>query len=299
MEEVLAVPDLDAAIISSTPNVHYAQARAALERGLHVLIEKPMTITAKEADELVKLAEKKKLQFLISCPWHFTSHGIAAQKLVQSGALGEIKMISVLMTNFTDGLYKGLPWEEAFGKNPPAQNRLDAYLKPGRASYSDPKVSGGGQIYCQVSHAAGHLGFLTGQQPVEIFARFDNAGTEVDVYDTLNIKLDGGTIVSMASTGATMLSERNNEVRVYGTKGMLFMELWKGKMEFYDLDGNVKREPDLPESDIYPMFAPAENLVDAILGRAPNRSPATLGLFAMKIIEGACQSARENKNIRL
>ena len=299
MEEVLAVPGLDAAIISSTPNAHYAQARAALERGLHVLIEKPMTITAKEAEDLVELAEKRKVQFLVSCPWHFTAHAIAARKLIQSGALGPIKMISVLMTNFTDGLYKALPWEKAFGDHPPEPNSPQVYLKPGQTSYSDPKVAGGGQIYCQVSHAAAYLGFLTGQQPSEVFARFDNGDTAVDVYDTLNLKLDGGTLVSLASTGATMLSKRNYEVRVYGAKGMLLLELWKGTMEFHDLNSKVQRQPDIPEADLYPMYAPAENLVDAVLGRAPNGSPATLGLFSMKVIDAACQSARENKNIRI
>jgi len=89
--EVLAIQELDAVVIASTPNVHYAQARAALRRGLHVLIEKPMTITAKEAAVLVALAKQKKVQFLISCPWHFTAHGIEARRLIQSGTLGEFE----------------------------------------------------------------------------------------------------------------------------------------------------------------------------------------------------------------
>ena len=297
LEEVLAVPDLDAAVIGSTPNAHYGQAKAALARGLHVLIEKPMTITAAEAAELVALAAQQKRQFLISCPWHYTAHSIAARELIQSGALGQLKMISVLMTNFTMGLYQGLPWDQVFGKSPTLQNAPQPYLAPGQHSYSDAAVAGGGQIYCQVSHASAHLGFITGRQPAEVFARFDNAGTAVDIYDTLNLKLDDGTLVSLGSNGATMLSERHYEVRVYGTKGMLLQELWKGRLEFHDLHCNVKRYPDIPEADIYPMFAPAENLVDCVTGKAPNGSPAALGLFAMKITEAACRSARTNANV--
>src|SRR6266567_3901637 len=68
LEQILALRGLDAAIVSSTPNVHYAQAKAALERGLHVLIEKPMTFTAGEARELVDITAQNKLQLLISCP---------------------------------------------------------------------------------------------------------------------------------------------------------------------------------------------------------------------------------------
>src|SRR4051812_15846640 len=49
LEEILTLKELDAVIVSSTPNVHHLQAKAALERGLHVLIEKPMTFTTDEA----------------------------------------------------------------------------------------------------------------------------------------------------------------------------------------------------------------------------------------------------------
>ena len=299
VEEVLAIKDLDAVVISSTPNAHYVQAKQALERDLGVLIEKPMTIKAGEAEELVALAQQRGLHFLISCPWHYTRHAIEARRLVQSGALGQLKMISVLMTDYALGLYQGLPWAKIFGKNPDSQNEPQPYCEPGRTSYSDPAIAGGGQIYCQVSHAAAYLGFLTGRQPAEVFARLDHAGTAVDVYNTLNLKLDDGTIVALASTGATMPLERNYEVRIYGTKGTVLMELWKGKMEFRDLDADVKHYLDIPEAEIYPMYAPAENLVDVVAGRAANGSTAHLGLFAMKVIDAACQSARTNTNIKL
>jgi predicted dehydrogenase len=75
VEEVLAIDGLDAVIISSTPNVHYAQTKPVLERGLHVLLEKPMTLTLKEAAELVAIAESMNVYFLISCPWHYTGTG--------------------------------------------------------------------------------------------------------------------------------------------------------------------------------------------------------------------------------
>jgi len=179
------------------------------------------------------------LQFLLSCPWHFTPHGIEARRLIQSGKLGQIKMIGVMMTNFTEGLYQGLTWDEVFGKNPTRQNAAQPYRAPGLASYSDPAVASGGP----------------------------------------------------------MPSDRQNEVRVYGTKGQILLELWKGKMEFHDDAFHVTRYPDIAEENIYPMFEPARNLVDSITGAAPNGSPATLGLYAMRIIEAAVQSARTGANV--
>jgi predicted dehydrogenase len=302
VEDLLAVRDLDAVIISSVPKLHYAQTKAALQRGLHVLVEKPMSFTAAEAEELLDLAKSKGVVFSISAPWHYTPHGIEAQRLVRSGAsggIGDVKMLSILMTNFTLGLYQGLPWEKVFGNNPNLQNTANPFKKPGVSSYSDPELAGGGQIYCQVSHAAAYVHFLTGREPAEVFARFDNAGTRVDVYDALNIKLEGGALVSLASTGATMLSDRHYEVRVYGTLGMLIMELWKGMMEFHDLKCNVKKYDDLPAEKIYPMFEPTKNFIDAIAGDAKNGSPAEHGAAAMKVIEAAVRSAGSGQNVKV
>jgi predicted dehydrogenase len=297
LEQVLAITDLNAVVISSTPNLHFEQTKAALERGLHVLVEKPMTFTAAQAREVVDLAEMRGLHLLISCPWHYTAHAAEAQRLIRSGGVGRVKMISVLMTNFTLGLYQAQPWEKVFGSNPTLQNAASPYLKPAQTSYSDPAIAGGGQIYCQFSHVGAYLDFLTGCRAAEVFARFDNAGTNVDVYDALNIKLEDGTLISVASNGAPMLSDRQFEVRVYGTEGMILMELWKGKMEFHDRRCNVTRLPDVPEADAYPLYAPAENLIDVVLGTAPNRAPGTSGVSAMEMIEAASVSSREGRNV--
>ena len=75
------------------------------------------------------------------------------------------------------------------------------------------------------------------------------------------------------------------------------MELWKGVMTFHDSRDQVTSYDDLPEEEIYPMYAPANNLVDVALGEAPNGSPAELGLFAMQVIEAACRSVDGNANV--
>ena len=292
IEELLAIPSLDAVIVSTTPNVHYAQTKAALERGLHVLLEKPMTFTTAEARELVDLAARKKLQLLISCPWHYTAHGIEARRLIASGGLGEIKMISVLMTNPIDKLLKGI-------NTSPTHGMKDVYAEPRKGSYNDPAIAGGGQIYCQVSHAAAYLTFLTGFRAAEVFAHFDRDGSVNDIYNALSVKLENGALVALASTGATPLTERNYEVRVFGSKAILQLELWRGTMTLIDLaDQRTEFQP-LTEDEIYPAQSPALNFVDAIRGKAPNGSPGELGLASMEIIEAACQSAANGQNITI
>jgi predicted dehydrogenase len=292
VEEMLASGKVDGVIIASTPNVHYIQARAALENGCHVLLEKPMTFTAAEARELVKLAARNHLQLVVSCPWHYTRHGIEARRLIHSGQLGEIKMISVLMTNPIDKLLRGINTSPTHG--------LDKiYMEPCPGSYNDPAIAGGGQIYCQVSHAAAYLTFLTGLRPAEVFARFDRDGSPNDIYNALTLTLENGALASLASTGATPLSERNYEVRVFGAKAILQMELWRGTMTLVDFADKRTEFSALMQNEIYPSHSPALNFIDAILGRAANGSPGELGLASMEIIEAACESAQTNRGEKI
>jgi predicted dehydrogenase len=296
VEEMVRIKGLEAVVDASTPNMHYHNAKTCLEHGLHVLVEKPMTFTAAEAGELVDLARRKGLQLLISGPYHYTAHSIEARRLVASGRLGRLKMVDILFTNFSGPFYRARTWKDMLSDGSEVQV-AEPYIVPGLTSYSDPAISGGGQIYCQVSHAAAYLGFLTGSPPAEVFAHFDNAEVKVDVYDALCIKLREGCIVTLASTGDTMLSRRQFEVRAFGTEGMLLQELWAGTMEFHPRKGDVVVYPPLEEKGIYPMHDPVNNLVDAALGLAENKSPGDLGFYAMKVIESACVSARTGKNV--
>src|SRR5947199_10702605 len=60
-EELVARPDLDAVVVTSPHTLHYEHARLALERGLHVMCEKPMCTRADHAREPVRLARDQGL----------------------------------------------------------------------------------------------------------------------------------------------------------------------------------------------------------------------------------------------
>jgi predicted dehydrogenase len=289
-EELLAIDGISAVVVSSSPHLHYKDASAALARGKHVLVEKPMTLTVAEATDLTRIAKEHGTQFLISCPWHYTTHAIEAQQLVRNGSLGEIRMVSILMTNPISDLLRGEDTQPTHGT---------PYMHPREGTYSNPKLAGGGQIYTQVCHAAAYLTFLTGARPTEVFARFHNDGAVLDIYDALNLQMDDSSIVSIASTGATNRERKDFEVRVFGTKGMLFLDLWRGKMEYIPLIGEPSTYPDLEGDEVYPHEAPAHNLIDSIFEPMRNRSPATLGVAAMEVIEAACLSVNTGKNIRV
>lgn len=289
-KELLAIEGLQAVVVSSSPHLHYQQAAAALRMGKHVLIEKPMTLTTSQARELLDLATEHDLQFLISCPWHYTPHAAIARRIIGEGSLGKIRMISVLMTNPVSHLIRG------DGTTPTHQGGA-AYLHPHRTTYSDPAIAGGGQIYAQVCHVAAYLSFLTGAGASEVFARFHNDGAALDIYDAVNLRMEDGAIVTIASTGATSTTLRTYEIRIFGTEGMLYLDLWRGAMEQIRMSGERRSFPDLVADEIYPHQAPAKNLIDSILDPSCNRSPAELGVAAMEVIEAAALSAKNGQNV--
>jgi predicted dehydrogenase len=290
--ELLSIDGLEAVIVSSSPHLHYEQAAAALQMGKHVLIEKPMTITVGQARHLLQLADRRNLQFLISCPWHYTSHAAIAQRMIRAGKLGSVRMISILMTNPVSHLLRGESTIPSHGTDIP-------YLHPRSGTYSDPEIAGGGQIYAQVSHVAAYLTFLTGMYASDVFARFHHDGTRLDIYDALNLLMEDGVLVSIASTGATSLNLRTYEVRIFGTDGMLYMDLWRGMMEFTSMAGKRETFPDLSSDEVYPHLAPAINLIDSIFDPSCNRSPASLGVAAMEVVEAACISASSGQNVSI
>src|SRR5512133_582588 len=198
VNELLAIEGLEAVAISTTPNVHYQHTKAALLAGKHVVLEKPMTITVAQAQELVDIAERSRLHFVISCPWNYNPCAVETRRLIETGALGALKMVTLHFTNNVAGLYAGQPLDVAFRIDREKNPERIPYRMPGLSSYSDPAVAGGGHIYTQISHVAAMLGLLTQSDPVEVFARFDNAGTAVDVFNVIDARLANGALVSIS-----------------------------------------------------------------------------------------------------
>lgn len=73
VEDMLRDKSLDAVVIATPTETHFALAKAALKAGKHVLIEKPMTGTSKEAQQLVDLAKKQKKLLLVDHTFAYTA----------------------------------------------------------------------------------------------------------------------------------------------------------------------------------------------------------------------------------
>jgi predicted dehydrogenase len=95
-EQLMADPEVDIVYVASPQSVHHSHARLALERGKGVLVEKPMTMSRAEADDLVALSSKHGL-FLMEGLWTLCHPLVrSAVELVRSGALGELESFTAV-----------------------------------------------------------------------------------------------------------------------------------------------------------------------------------------------------------
>jgi predicted dehydrogenase len=88
LEEMLENASLDAVVIATPDHAHFAPARLALEAGKHVLIEKPLTTSVDEADELLRLAARKNLKIQVTYNHRWLSPYYSAKQAMAKGEIG-------------------------------------------------------------------------------------------------------------------------------------------------------------------------------------------------------------------
>lgn len=88
--DLLEGSDIDIAAIVTPVWTHYELAKAALENGKHVFVEKPFTCTTAQAEELIELAERKNLKIMVDHTFLFTGAVKRIRQLIDEGALGDL-----------------------------------------------------------------------------------------------------------------------------------------------------------------------------------------------------------------
>jgi predicted dehydrogenase len=103
IEQVLA-SDVNAVVIATPIRTHYALAKAALERGKHVFVEKPLTANAAQAEELLTIAARHGLTLMVGHTFMYNPAVEELRRLVQSGTLGHIYYVDAIRANL--GLFQ-------------------------------------------------------------------------------------------------------------------------------------------------------------------------------------------------
>lgn len=278
--QMLATEQLDGAVIATPHATHYKLARACLEHNLHVMIEKPMTLYARDAKELLDLAAAHQREIVAGYPWHYAPHVLAAREALLSGELGAVEYVNCTFSSAIRGLLQGHDNSE----------RPGAYPVHGPGSvYSRPELSGGGMGHLQLTHSLGAMFFVSGLRASRALALMRNHGLALDMVDSITAEFEGGALGALGGTGNGR--HRKLDVQVHCEYGAVDLDLVRNTVAIRRRDDSIFEIGPLEEAVAYPRYATSHNLVDIILGRAANGSPGEVGWRTVELLDAAYRSA--------
>ena len=277
-DEALAV-DADAVLVCSPTAAHVAQARAAVGRGRHVLIEKPMSHTLDGVDALVAEAAAARRTVLVGCNLHFLPSLQLVKRLLGEGRIG-----TPLSARAHCGYY--LPhWRP----------QTDY-----RRGYAARQSTGGGIILDSI-HELDYLRWLLGE-PREVFCYAGKLSTlEIDTEDNadLLLRFDYGAVANVHLDYLQRTYRRSCEL--IGEDGVIVWDYISQLVRVYGKED--RRAEDYQESinaELNVMYVEElRHLVDCIEGRATPELDAAGGRAVLAIALGAKRSAAEGRPVRL
>ncbi|MEZ4703106.1 MAG: Gfo/Idh/MocA family oxidoreductase [Rhodothermales bacterium] len=265
--------DLDAVAIATPVWTHYPLAKAFLERGKHVFVEKPLTPSSDECVALIELAESRRLALMVGHTFEYTAAVNKIKEIVQSGEIGEVLYINSTRVNL--GLFQkdiNVIWDLAphdisiityvLGKEPVSVNAQ------GRSHFAD----GIEDVAMTTLHfEAGPIAFIRNSwiDPNKVRSMIFVGSKKMLVYDDIS---------------------PNEKIKIYD-KGV-------EKPDYYDDFGSFQfsyRYGDIyiPRIDEHEALgAETAHFIESITtGRTP-RSDGYSGLRVIRTIEAACQSLK-------
>ena len=245
---------IDAVAIMTPNDTHYPYSAAALDAGLDVVCDKPVTYSFDEACDLAARAGRHGRLFAIAHAYSAYPMTRQARQLVRDGAIGPVRLVQV--EYIQSGLATRL--EEA-----PQNNRLRWVLDPGR--------SGQALVMSAIGCHAQHLACFVSGLPIAKVAADVCAlmpGRKVIDYASALVEFEGGARGTFTATQAAAGGENDIRLRVYGEKGML--EWWHRDPSYlrFALQGEPART--ITRGD--PFLSP-ENIA---LGHSPRGHPEGL-----------------------
>lgn len=268
------------ALVIGTPNfLHAPQAIAALKAGVHVMVEKPMAINAREAERMMEASEKSGAKLMVAHCWRFDDDVLWLKK--ESKKLGKIIR--------TKGIGVHTHWGPA-------------------GWFTQKEFAGGGALADMGIHALDTARFLLGDpKPVSVYARMGTYYKDFDVDDT-------GLILVEWDNGATSYIESGwwqphadgpeAATQLYGTQGFgqLFptqLELPNVKTQKLDLIKSgfkFPRREHCPQSMYDVQMA---HFIDCIRTNKTPKPGALEGLMNMKVVDAAYKSSKTGKVVTI
>jgi predicted dehydrogenase len=253
--------DVDAVLVCSPPSTHPEIVLLAIERGRHVMCEKPLAIDVKSAAEMVAASEQAGVVFTMAAKFRFVDDVIRARKIVGSGILGELMTL-----------------ENAFA------SRVDMT----RRWNSDPTIAGGGVLIDNGTHSVDIVRYFLG--PIdEVMAVEGKRVQNLAVEDTASLMLRTADGV-LATVDLSWSVDRANDtyLMLYGSQGTISIG-WNGARyrqasspEWIEFGGGYEK--------IACMGAQVENFCAAIRGEESLRITAEDAIASVAVIEAVYES---------
>lgn len=194
-------------ILIVTPNfVHYDPAMKALDAGIPVFCEKPLTVTLEEAENIVKKVRAKNIPFGVSHTYlgHWTSR--FSRYIVRSGLLGEVR------------------WVDAYYIQGWLSTKLEDSGNMQASWRVDPKKAGGSGCGGDIAtHALMQLRYVTGLEVSEVSANLEIfvPGRAIDDHFTAYCHLNNGARALVRASQISIGHKNDLGIEVNGTKGSL------------------------------------------------------------------------------
>ena len=274
---------LDGVVIATPHATHFALARDCLERGLHVLVEKPLTLRAAEARELAELAQARGVELMTGYQANFTPQARRAKEAIASGELGPIQLVSTVFNSYNADLLSGRD----------RSDQPDAYPVHGPgAVYSQPHLSGGGHGHLQLTHALGLLFFVTGLRARRVSAWMRDHGLPLDLVDAIMVEFEGGALGTVA--GTSNARQHRHDLQVSCERGGVALDMTALAALIHgpgERREEIGPEPGFAETM---RFLPAANLVDVARGQTSRGTPAEVGWRTVELLDAAYRSAQDD-----
>lgn len=258
--QMLEKAELDGVIIVTPHTLHFEQAMAALDKGLHVMIEKPMVCTLEHARILVRRFRETGKVGLVAYQRHYIPVYRYIYEGIRRGEIGEVHFVQAINL----------------------QNWMRSTANTWR---QDPALSGGGQINDTGSHLVDFLTWIVPAPATKVSAYMQYFDRQVDINSALAFEFANGTIGNLSIIGSTTVGW-HEEITVVGSEASYLIRY--DQLEICDAHGNRYRHEQLP-----PGSQPVINFVNAILGREEVQSKPEDGLRVIAFTEAAWQSARQ------
>ncbi len=261
-KEMLDSVEMDAVEISTPHTLHFEQIMEGLDRGLHVLTEKPMVCTVDHARQVIARSEEVDRILMVSYQRHFAPQFRFIRNQILGGEVGEVQFISALQDQNWYRSQQG-KWRQAHA------------------------LSGGGQLNDSGSHLLDVVLWMTDQRPAEVSAFMAYFDGEVDVNSALSIRFAGGALANLSVVGNSVGPGIWEDITIWGSRGVFYLRNEKLTCKYGGRDP-VEIGP-LPSR----FSSPDRNFVDAILGRDEVQVPAICGLRVIQLTEAAWASAQK------